>query len=198
MLKLDPDLFPHRWASSDSSSFILPRLSVYKLLLKIFEILIKKILQIWVKIWFSNWSQIQFQQQISTAGCQSWLTAYLDCFNSDNNPKKNIDKTILLRHKSSEQQLSETLSPTIDDCWLVLTVALAPGVIPVLISVSWSHKSGIATKPGSHWSILRHPGLSLVVEWVTTQEKLTTTIIFPPRTKLLCFYFKHISRGGGF
>ena len=93
--------------------------------------------------------------KLSTAGCQSWLTPYLDYFNSDNSPKKNIDSTILLCHKSSEQQLSETLSPpTIDDLWLVSAVALAPSAIPVLISVSWSHKSGIASVQASHWSIL--------------------------------------------
>ena len=45
MLKLDPgsDLFPHRWAASDFKLlYLASQLSVYILLLKIFEILIKK------------------------------------------------------------------------------------------------------------------------------------------------------------
>ena len=45
--------------------------------------------------------QIQFLK-ISTAGCQSYPAACLNCFNSDNNAKKNIDKTILYCHKSSQ------------------------------------------------------------------------------------------------
>ena len=138
--------------------------------------------------------------KLSTAGCQSWLTAYLDCFNSDNSPKKNIDSTILLCHKSSEQQLSETLSPpTIDDLWLVLAL-LRWRPLPFQ---SW-YQSHDRTSQGSRvyrpliGQYCDNPGLSLAAGWVTTQEKLTTTIIFPPRTKLLCFYFEHISRGGGF
>ena len=45
MLKLDPgsDLFPHRWAASDFKLlYLASQLSVYILLLKIFETLIKK------------------------------------------------------------------------------------------------------------------------------------------------------------
>ena len=139
---------------------------------------------------------------VSTSGCRCKIKSghsIFWLFQLTTNPRKNIDKTILCCHKSSEQ-LSETLSQrsTIPSwSWLLRWRPLS--------FQSWyqSHDRKVSdsdhaalplvdfrTMLNSHWLLMMVPS--------PTQENPTATIIFPPRTQLLCFYFKHISRGGGF
>ena len=70
MLKLDPgsDLFPHRWAASDFKLlYLASQLSVYILLLKIFEILIKKVSRSGSKYDILK----LIPDTVSTSGCHS-------------------------------------------------------------------------------------------------------------------------------
>ena len=87
--------------------YLASQLSVYILLLKIFEILIKKSSDLG-----QNMILKLIPDTVSTSGCRCKIKSghsIFWLFQLTTNPRKNIDKTILCCHKSSEQ-LSETLS----------------------------------------------------------------------------------------
>ena len=110
MLKLDPgsDLFPHRWAASDFKLLYLAQsaISLHTSVENIWDFN-KKVSRSGSKYDSKIDSRYSFNIGLSFVVKPGHSIFWL--FQLTTNPRKNIDKTILCCHKSSEQ-LSETLS----------------------------------------------------------------------------------------